>query len=88
VNMDTTDLTSFIFAYRIQLILSIIALLINLIICLYSFYIFDCYNPHTTMWKTQLIIDIFISIGYIFDSFSNFKLLENTLFSTTTTTIN
>ncbi|KAL7078609.1 hypothetical protein ACQ4LE_002316 [Meloidogyne hapla] len=76
--MYTNDLSTFFLAYRFQLGIAIIALFINLIICIYSFIVVDCYNPHTSMWRTQLILDIFIAIGYILDSFS-FISLENSL---------
>ncbi|CAK5046561.1 unnamed protein product [Meloidogyne enterolobii] len=78
--MSTNDLDTFFVAYRVQLYIAIIALIINLIICIYSFCVFDCFNPHTTMWRTQLILDICIAIGYILDSCS-FISLENSFSS-------
>uniref|UniRef100_A0A914DTW1 G-protein coupled receptors family 1 profile domain-containing protein n=1 Tax=Acrobeloides nanus TaxID=290746 RepID=A0A914DTW1_9BILA len=56
--------------YRIQLVLSIIALFINVIIYAYAYSSRERFCPHVTMFRTMMFIDTLNSIGYLLDAFT------------------
>ena len=67
------EIWTFFLTYRLQLAFAIAALLVNLVLCVYAFTAGDCYNPHTSMWRTQLVIDILVALGYVLDATSAFR---------------
>ena len=71
--MFSDEIWTFFLTYRLQLAFAIAALLINLVLCVYAFTAGDCYNPHTSMWRTQLVIDILVALGYVLDATSAFR---------------
>uniref|UniRef100_A0A915DBH1 Uncharacterized protein n=1 Tax=Ditylenchus dipsaci TaxID=166011 RepID=A0A915DBH1_9BILA len=55
--------------YRLEMALAVVSLLINLLISTYAFS-GDSFSPHTAMFRTILVIDVFTDVGYILDAFS------------------
>ncbi|KAI1726340.1 hypothetical protein DdX_03056 [Ditylenchus destructor] len=55
--------------YRVQLALAVISLFINVMICIYAFS-GDAFSPHTAMFRTLVLIDVFSGLGYILDAFA------------------
>lgn len=68
--LQLDDNAEFFFSiYRLQLALAIVALFVNLLICTYAFS-GDAFSPHTAMFRTLLVIDVFSNLGYVLDAFA------------------
>lgn len=73
LQFTTNQPWAFFLTYRFQTGFGSFSLAINLILAFYAFGAGDCFNPHTSMWRTQLVIDILVAGGYILDATSAFR---------------
>ena len=53
--------------YRFQVAMAITAMLVNGVICIYSF-TSETFSPHTAMIRTLLLIDVGTNVAYIMDA--------------------
>ncbi|KAL3123077.1 hypothetical protein niasHT_006105 [Heterodera trifolii] len=66
----------FFLTFHIQSVFGFCSLAINFVLILYAFCAGDCYNPHTSMWRSMLVVDILATAGFILDAESALKLQE------------
>ncbi|KAE9553619.1 hypothetical protein FO519_003164 [Halicephalobus sp. NKZ332] len=56
-------------AYKVTVTASVIAFIINIVVCTYSF-TGSTFSPNTAIFRTNLVIDIISCVGFMLDSFS------------------
>uniref|UniRef100_A0A914IB29 G-protein coupled receptors family 1 profile domain-containing protein n=1 Tax=Globodera rostochiensis TaxID=31243 RepID=A0A914IB29_GLORO len=66
----------FFLTFRIQSVFGFFSLAVNFIVAVYAFGADDCYIPHASLWRSQLVVDIMATAGFILDADSAFKFQE------------
>uniref|UniRef100_A0A183CKN9 G_PROTEIN_RECEP_F1_2 domain-containing protein n=1 Tax=Globodera pallida TaxID=36090 RepID=A0A183CKN9_GLOPA len=74
---NTDEPWPFFLTFRIQSVFGFFSLAVNFIVAVYAFGVPNCYNPHTSLWQSLLVVDIMATVGFILDADSAFKFQES-----------